>query len=135
MNLLSFKKSHSRTLAAMQFALKQLEAYQSVQLPKAQIIETTKRHPVRAPSRAIDAVGLYHPRSSAPLISTVLNARRPARIAGCSLRNSLHTPNKSGSIDPNIFSRSPICGIDKIFKVGGGKPSPPWVWHRKASPK
>ncbi len=67
-------------------------------------------------SVGIDKVGLYVPGGTAPLFSTVLMLGIPAKIAGCR-EVVLCTP----SIHPAIYFAAKLCGISKIFRVGGSQ--------------
>ena len=67
----------------------------------------------------ISRVGLYIPGGTAPLFSTVLMCALPAKIAGCE-EVILCTPaSQEGKISPEILYTAKICGIDKIYKIGG----------------
>jgi histidinol dehydrogenase len=67
-------------------------------------------------SVGIDKVGLYVPGGTAPLFSTVLMLGIPAKIAGCR-EVVLCTP----STNPAIYFAAQLCGISKIFRVGGSQ--------------
>ncbi|MBO9620813.1 MAG: histidinol dehydrogenase [Niabella sp.] len=72
-------------------------------------------------SRPVEKVGLYIPGGSAPLFSTVLMLGLPARIAGCK-EVILCTPcNKESKVHPAVLYAASLCGITKIFKVGGAQ--------------
>ena len=69
--------------------------------------------------RAIQKVGLYIPGGTAPLFSTVLMLAIPAQIAGCEEIILCSPPDKKGNINPAILYAANLCGVTKIFKVGG----------------
>lgn len=69
--------------------------------------------------RAIQKVGLYIPGGTAPLFSTVLMLAIPAQIMGCEEIILCSPPDKNGKINPAILYASNLCGVTKIFKVGG----------------
>jgi len=69
--------------------------------------------------RPIQKVGLYIPGGTAPLFSTVLMLAIPARLAGCNEIVLCSPPNKNGELDPTILFTAQMCGVTKIFKVGG----------------
>lgn len=70
---------------------------------------------------AIQKVGLYIPGGSAPLFSTVLMLAIPAKVAGCK-EVVLCTPcGKDGKVAPAVLYAASVCGIDRIFKVGGAQ--------------
>lgn len=70
-------------------------------------------------SLPIEKVGLYIPGGTAPLFSTVLMLSIPAKIAGCREIVLCTPPDKTGAIDPAILFAAQVCGVTKIFKVGG----------------
>ncbi|PIE48563.1 MAG: histidinol dehydrogenase [Flavobacteriales bacterium] len=69
--------------------------------------------------KPIEKIGIYIPGGSAPLFSTVLMLAIPAVIAGCKEVILCSPPNKSGEIHPAIVYVAKLCGVTKIFKVGG----------------
>ena len=69
--------------------------------------------------RAINKIGLYIPGGTAPLFSTVLMLAVPANIAGCKDIILCTPPNEKGEIADEILYTANLCGVSKIFKVGG----------------
>lgn len=69
----------------------------------------------------INAVGLYVPGGTAPLVSTTLMNGIPSQIAQCPIRILCTPCNKEGKVNPYILYAAKLCGIDKIFKVGGAQ--------------
>lgn len=66
----------------------------------------------------VQPTGIYVPGGKAPLFSTVLMAGVPAQLAG--VETILCTPpRKDGSIAPEILYAARLCGIQKIFRIGG----------------
>ncbi len=70
-------------------------------------------------SVAIQRVGFYIPRGTAPLFSTVLMLATPAKIAGCEEIVLCTPPNREGKVHPAILVAARIAGVSKIFKAGG----------------
>ena len=69
----------------------------------------------------IRKVGLYVPGGSAPLFSTVLMLAIPAKVAGCR-EVVLCTPcSKEGKVAPAVLYAAKVCGVDRIFKIGGAQ--------------
>ena len=69
----------------------------------------------------VQAVGLYIPGGTAPLVSTTLMCGVPAQIAACP-KIVMSTPaDKDGNVDPNVLYAANLCGIDTVFKVGGAQ--------------
>ncbi len=78
---------------------------------------------VRCLRRAVPIrrVGLYVPGGSAPLFSTVLMLAIPARVAGCG-EVVLCTPaGRDGRVAPAVLWTARLCGVDRVFKVGGAQ--------------
>ena len=69
----------------------------------------------------IRKVGLYIPGGSAPLFSTVLMLAVPAKVAGCA-ETVMCTPcGKDGKVAPAVLYAAKVCGVDRIFKIGGAQ--------------
>ena len=64
-------------------------------------------------------MGLYIPGGTAPLFSTVLMLAVPAQLAGCREIVLCSPPDKTGNIHPAILYTAHLCGIKRIFKIGG----------------
>ncbi len=69
----------------------------------------------------IERVGLYIPGGTAPLFSTVLMLAIPAKVAGCKEIILCTPPDKQGSIAPAVLFAAMVCGVEKIYKVGGAQ--------------
>ncbi len=71
--------------------------------------------------RGIGRVGLYVPAGSAPLPSTALMLGVPASLAGCD-EVILCTPARAdGCADPAVLVAAKLCGISRVFKLGGAQ--------------
>lgn len=88
-------------------------------------------------SVAIEKVGLYIPGGTAPLFSTVLMLGVPTQIAGCQEVILCSPPQTDGSVHPAVLFAASLCGIKKVFKIGGvqaigamayGTETVPQVW-------
>jgi histidinol dehydrogenase len=82
-------------------------------------IETTEGVVCWQEKRPIQKVGLYIPGGTAPLFSTVLMLAIPAQLTGCEEIILCSPPDKSGKINSAILYAANLCGVTKIFKVGG----------------
>ncbi|WP_300730540.1 histidinol dehydrogenase [uncultured Rikenella sp.] len=72
-------------------------------------------------SVTIHSVGLYVPGGRAPLFSTVLMLAVPAQIAGCKEIVLCTPPRRDGTVAPEILWTAQLCGVTRIFKVGGAQ--------------
>lgn len=107
--------------AALDIAKSNIEAFHSAQLPTS--VEVEVMPGVKCLQRAVPIrrVGLYIPGGKAPLFSTVLMLAIPARIAGCP-EVILCTPtDRNGRIAPEILYAADLCGVDRIFGIGGAQ--------------
>lgn len=104
---------------AIERAAGNIMKFHSTQRRDVYKVETTPGVKCWHRSVAIDKVGLYVPGGSAPLFSTVLMLALPAKIAGCSEIVLCTPPNKEGKVHPAILFAAKLCGVDKIFKLGG----------------
>ncbi len=96
-----------------------IEKFHSAQKTPKVEVETTEGVRCWQEKRAIQKIGLYIPGGTAPLFSTVLMLAVPAQIAGCKEIVLCTPPNKEGEIANEILYAAKICGVSKIFKVGG----------------
>ncbi|PZO11062.1 MAG: histidinol dehydrogenase [Lysobacteraceae bacterium] len=71
--------------------------------------------------RPIRRVGLYVPAGTAPLPSTALMLGVPAALAGCDEVVLCTPPRADGSADPAVLAAASLCGIRRVFKLGGGQ--------------
>lgn len=100
-------------------AKKNIELFHNSQKEEIKKIETMPGIVCWRQSKGIEKVGLYIPGGTAPLFSTVLMLAIPAQLAGCKEIILCTPPDKKGKINPAILFAAQLCGITKIFKVGG----------------
>lgn len=104
---------------------------------KFKTVEVTTVEGVRCIQRAVplDTVGLYVPGGSAPLFSTVLMLAIPAKVAGCR-ETVLCTPcSRDGKVAPAVLYAAYVCGVDRIFKVGGAQAVAAMAYGTESIPK
>ncbi len=104
---------------AIKLAKKNIEIFHRSQMDEKLPVETTKGVVCWQEIRPIQKVGLYIPGGTAPLFSTLMMLAVPAQIAGCEDIVLCTPPDKNGEIHPAIFYAAKLCGVNKIFKVGG----------------
>lgn len=106
---------------AIKQAKENITKFHKSQETEIQKIETTKGVMCWRENRAIEKVGIYIPGGTAPLFSTVLMLAIPAQLAGCKEIILCTPPDKNGEINPAIIYTAQLCGITKIFKIGGAQ--------------
>ncbi len=106
--------------AALKQAFTRIKSYHEKQLPRE--IKYLDRDGVKLGNlwRAIESVGVYTPGGTASYPSSVLMSAVPALVAG--VKNiSMCVPTSAGKINPAVLVAAKICGIKKIYKVGGAQ--------------
>jgi histidinol dehydrogenase len=83
----------------------------------------------------IGAVGLYVPAGTAPLPSTAIMLAVPARLAGCPLRILCTPPRPDGRADPAVLVAARLCGIERVFKIGGAQAIAAMAYGTASVPK
>jgi histidinol dehydrogenase len=107
--------------AAMRNALARIEAFHAAGASTGYALETAPGVRCERVLRPLDRVGLYVPAGTAPLPSTVLMLGAPARIAGCPEVILCTPPRVDGSADPMVLAAARLCGIARVFAVGGAQ--------------
>ena len=69
----------------------------------------------------LDRVGLYVPGGTAAYPSSVIMNCIPAKLAGVKEIVMVTPPGKDGKIPPNILAAARICGVNRVFRVGGAQ--------------
>jgi histidinol dehydrogenase len=118
----AYLRCEKEDLEVIRFARKRIEEFNKAQ--KESIKDTTistgdglaefKWLPIKR-------VGIYVPAGRAPLVSSVLMAAIPAKIAGADEVVLCTPPNKDGSVNSLIIVAAKESGIDKIYKIGGAQ--------------
>lgn len=106
--------------SALNQAFDRIKSYHEKQLPRE--INYRDSAGVRLGNlwRAIESVGIYTPGGTASYPSSVLMSAVPALVAG--VKNiSMCVPTSAGKINPAVLVAAKICGIKKIYKVGGAQ--------------
>ena len=106
---------------AIQQAKKNIATFHAAQREAINKIETMPGVECWRKSVGIEKAGLYIPGGTAPLFSTVLMLTVPAQLAGCKEIVLCTPPSKEGTIHPAILYTAQLCGVTKIFKVGGAQ--------------
>ncbi|MBQ4539294.1 MAG: histidinol dehydrogenase [Oscillospiraceae bacterium] len=71
--------------------------------------------------RGLKRVGLYVPGGTAAYPSSVLMNAIPAKIAGVEELIMVTPPSVGGKANPDILTAAAICGVDRVFLMGGAQ--------------
>jgi histidinol dehydrogenase len=83
----------------------------------------------------LEAVGLYAPGGSAPLVSTVLMVGIPARLAGCPVRVLATPPGRDGRVDARLLAAAKLAGITMVVRAGGAQAIAALAYGTQSVPK
>lgn len=120
---------------ALERAIANVRRFHEAQLGNTLRVETSPGVVCERHFRAIDAVGLYVPAGVAPLPSAAIMSAVPASIAGCPTRIICTPPRKDGSADPAVLVVARLCGVDRVFKVGGAQAIAAMAYGTQSIPK
>ncbi len=83
---------------------------------------------------ALDRVGLYVPGGKAAYPSSVLMNAIPAKVAGVK-ELIMVVPTPDGEINELVFAAAAICGVDRVFTVGGAQAVAALAYGTEAVPQ
>ncbi|MET0533405.1 MAG: histidinol dehydrogenase [Steroidobacter sp.] len=121
--------------AALERAISNVKRFHEAQLSDPLRVETSPGVICERHFRAVDAVGLYAPAGVAPLPSTIVMLAVPASIAGCPTRIVCTPPRKDGTADPAVLVAAKLCGVQRVFKVGGAQAIAAMAYGTASIPK
>lgn len=122
-------------MAALQRAIDNVRKFHEAQIQPVLKVETSPGVVCERHFRPIDAVGLYVPAGVAPLPSAAIMTAVPAAIAGCETRILCTPPRKDGTADPAVLVAAQMCGVDRVFKVGGAQAIAAMAYGTRTVPK
>ena len=120
---------------ALERAIGNVRRFHQAQLSDPLRVETSPGVICERHYRPVDAVGLYAPAGVAPLPSTVVMLAVPASIAGCPTRIVCTPPRKDGTADPAVLLAAKLCGVHRVFKVGGAQAIAAMAYGTASIPK
>ncbi len=122
--------------SAIMTAKANIECFHRAQWPTVPQVETMPGVKCWQKAMPIEKVGLYIPGGTAPLFSTVLMLAVPAVIAGCS-EIVLCSPadRQTGEIHPAVLFAASVCGVRKVFRIGGVQAIAAMAYGTESVPK
>ncbi len=132
----AYKQESKELVKALKAAKTNIEKFHksNVQI-KEQKVTTAKGVHIWREFRPIEKVGLYIPGGKAAYPSTVLMLAVPAKIAGCKEIVLCVPPNKEGKVPSAVLIAADLCGVSKIFKVGGAQAVAAMAYGTESIPK
>jgi histidinol dehydrogenase len=106
---------------AMQFAAERVRDFHEKQ-PITGWIDATAEGSLGQLVRPVDSVGVYVAGGTAPLPSSLLMSAIPAQVAGVKEIVICTPPGRDGGSVPDvILAAAAICGLTKVYQVGGAQ--------------
>ena len=116
-------------------AAQRIERYHRAGMAQPYTVDTADGVRCERILRPIARVGLYVPAGTAPLPSTALMLGIPARLAGCREVVLCTPPRADGSADPAVLYAAQLCGITRVFKLGGAQAIAAMAYGTDSVPK
>ena len=120
---------------AIDRAIANVRRFHEAQLGAPLRVETAPGVVCERQFRPIDSVGLYVPAGVAPLPSAAIMLAVPARIAGCPTRIMCTPPRRDGTADPAVLTIANLCGVRRVFKLGGAQAIAAMAYGTQSVPK
>ena len=132
----AYKNESKDVIRALKRAKKNIGKFHLQSLKRREpAVETEKGVSVWREFRPIERVGLYIPGGKAAYPSTVLMLGVAARVAGCKEVILCVPPNAKGEVPDAVLVAADLCGISKIYKVGGAQAIAAMAYGTKTIPK
>ena len=118
----AYKEVTANQLNSLKKSKKLLEKNEKMLLKRLTgIISSENGITIERALKPIESVGCYVPGGQARYPSTLMMCVVPAMIAGVNSISVVSPPMKDGSIDPVTLVAADICGIDKVYRIGGAQ--------------
>ncbi len=131
----AYRTENQAVIIALKKAKSAILKFQGSFIKREAKVITEKGVSVWREFRPIERVGLYVPGGKAVYPSTVLMLGLPARIAGCKEIILCVPPDKEGKVPSAVLVAADLCGITKIFKVGGAQAVAAMAYGTETIPK
>ena len=125
----------AKTVAALEHAAKQIREFHERQKQQSWIATRENGAIVGAKVTPLESVGIYVPGGRALYPSTVLMNAIPAKIAGVGELVMVTPPGPDGRPNPDILVAAAICGVDRVFRVGGAQAVAALAYGTESIPK
>ena len=127
-DILSARKNCTQeSIEAIKLAKNRIEAFHRHQLPEDSIYEDQEEVCIKTKWIPLDSAGIYIPGGTASYPSSVLMGVIPAQVAGVK-KIFATVPCPNNEIDPLVLATLDLCGIEKIYKIGGAQAIAALTW-------
>ena len=130
----AYKNLDNDLKKALLLAKKRIQKYHQKQLPKSWIDFEENGSMLGVKVTPIFKAGLYIPGGKASYPSSMLMNAIPAKVAGVKEIIAC-VPAPNNEINPLVLAAAFICGVDRVFKVGGASAIAAFAFGTKLIPK
>ena len=120
---------------AIQRAYKNIKKFHEKQMPEELRMEVETGVEVRRLVAPVKRAGLYVPGGKAVYPSVMLMLAVPAKVAGVEEVIVCTPPQEDGRLDVASLVAADICGVDRVFKVGGVQAIAAMAYGTQSIPK
>jgi len=121
-------------LEVIKLAARHIEDYHRHQITQGYMVSSEAGVELGQIVLPLQRVGIYAPGGKAFYPSTLLMAAIPARIAGVE-EIIVVSPSKDGGLNPLIAAAAEVCGVRRIFKIGGAQAIAALAYGTKSIPR
>ena len=116
----AYQKVTDRDIECLELAAERVFSFHEKQKTETWI--STEEEDVLVGSKVtpMERVGLYVPGGKAAYPSSVIMCACPAQVAGVE-EIVMAVPMPRGEVNPHVLVAADICGVDRIFKMGGAQ--------------
>ncbi len=106
---------------SLEVAHKRIKKFHEQEIPSSFTLEGEHGDKVQRKWRPVKKAGIYIPGGKAAYPSTVLMNAIPAKVAGVKEIFMVSPGNKKGEINKTVLAAAHLCGINKVFRIGGAQ--------------
>jgi len=117
----AFQNITSDFIGSLKLIINNVSTFYRKQVKKPCRVKDANGVLMKERTEALDAVGIYIPAGTAPLVSTVYMTAIPARVAGVKRIVIATPPDKQGHINPYILAVASLLNVSEIYKIGGAQ--------------
>jgi len=131
----AYDKIDPELLKAVKRAYKNIKAFHEKQKPRDWRMETEPGVEVGQRVVPLERAGLYVPGGKAVYPSVMLMLAMPAKVAGVGEIIVCTPPQEGGKLDVATLVAADLCGVDKLFKIGGAQAIAAMAYGTETVPK
>ncbi len=117
---IAFKECDKDLIVAIEKAAERISTFHEKQIPSNISYTDDSNVQLGYKWTPLDSVGLYIPGGKASYPSSVIMTAIPAKIAKVP-EISMCVPCPKGYLNPSVLVAAKICGVEKIYKIGGAQ--------------